>query len=525
MATLVLTTVGTIIGGPIGGSIGAVAGQFIDALWLTPKGRRGPRLNDLRVQTSSYGSAIPRLYGRLRVAGTVIWSTDLVEHRQKRSNGKGQPKTTTYSYSASFAVALSSRAIVRVERIWADGNILRGADGAFVEQTGFRVHAGGEDQPVDPFIAAAEGAGVAPAYRGLAYVVFEDMDLAAFGNRIPSLTFEVVADAGAVDLATPAEDLLGDLDGGQAAAISGYPVSGTSRREALLPLAAALPVSRRAGESWRVIDAGDSAETLPPPSAIDGVAAAERRFGAADRLPRELSLAHFDPARDFQTSVQVAGVAGGSGAAAVLDLPVAAEAGAARALVEREAARLRAAQAVMSWPGGLAALAVAPGEIVKADGRRMRVAERRIEGGVAGLLLRGVAADAAVPLLADGGRAVTSPDLPSGTTVAALFDLPALTPADVDQVRLVLAASGTGAGWRRAAVELVPGIGAAASPIGTVQAAGVIGAVSALGGVPTAALLDKAGWIEVTLARSDMALSNADEDDLISGANAAIAGG
>ena len=36
-------------------------------------------------------------------------------------------------------------------------DILRGADGTFVEQTGFRVHCGGEDQPVDPLIAAAEG--------------------------------------------------------------------------------------------------------------------------------------------------------------------------------------------------------------------------------------------------------------------------------------------------------------------------------------------------------------------------------
>ena len=41
--------------------------------------RRGPRLGDLAVQTSSYGSAIPRIYGRMRVAGTVIWATDLKE--------------------------------------------------------------------------------------------------------------------------------------------------------------------------------------------------------------------------------------------------------------------------------------------------------------------------------------------------------------------------------------------------------------------------------------------------------------
>ena len=36
------------------------------------------------------------------------------------------------------------------------------------------------------------GGGEAPAYRGLAYVVFERLPLAKFGNRVPQLSFEVV---------------------------------------------------------------------------------------------------------------------------------------------------------------------------------------------------------------------------------------------------------------------------------------------------------------------------------------------
>src|SRR5262249_12821489 len=35
------------------------------------------------------------------------------------------------------------------------------------------------------------GADNTPAYRGLAYVVFEDFPLADYGNRIPNFTFEV----------------------------------------------------------------------------------------------------------------------------------------------------------------------------------------------------------------------------------------------------------------------------------------------------------------------------------------------
>ena len=79
MATLVLTGLGTAIGGPIGGAIGSLLGNAIDhATWARPRGRTGPRLTELRVQTSSYGSAIPLLFGTMRVAGTVIWSTDLI---------------------------------------------------------------------------------------------------------------------------------------------------------------------------------------------------------------------------------------------------------------------------------------------------------------------------------------------------------------------------------------------------------------------------------------------------------------
>src|SRR5688500_13293174 len=68
MATLVLTAVGTALGGPIGGALGGLIGQSIDQQLFGPGVRRGPRLGDLSVQTSNYGSPIPRIYGTIRVA-------------------------------------------------------------------------------------------------------------------------------------------------------------------------------------------------------------------------------------------------------------------------------------------------------------------------------------------------------------------------------------------------------------------------------------------------------------------------
>ncbi len=207
MATIVLTAVGSALGGPIGAAVGAAIGSAVDAKLFAPKARQGPRLGSLAVQGSSYGAAIPKLFGTMRVAGTVIWSTDLQERRSSSSGGKGRPKTVNYSYSASFAVALSGRRIRGVRRIWADGKLLRGAAGDWKAETKFRLHLGGEDQPVDPLIASAEGLSSTPAYRGLAYAVFENLQLADYGNRIPSLSFEVEADAGSVSIARVAEVL------------------------------------------------------------------------------------------------------------------------------------------------------------------------------------------------------------------------------------------------------------------------------------------------------------------------------
>ncbi len=56
----------------------------------SPRGGRGPRLSDLSVQTSRYGEQVPRIFGRMRVAGTVIWSTDLKESSATSGGGKGQ---------------------------------------------------------------------------------------------------------------------------------------------------------------------------------------------------------------------------------------------------------------------------------------------------------------------------------------------------------------------------------------------------------------------------------------------------
>lgn len=174
----------SVSGAALGGFAGALAGSALDARWAAPD-VEGPRLDALQVQSSTEGAGLPVVYGTMRVAGQIIWAARFKEKSREESGGKGGPDIRNYSYSLSFAVALGEGEIGGVGRIWADGAALD------LSGVTWRVYKGGEDQAPDPLIEAVEGED-APAYRGAAYAVFEDLDLTPFGNRIPNLSFEVV---------------------------------------------------------------------------------------------------------------------------------------------------------------------------------------------------------------------------------------------------------------------------------------------------------------------------------------------
>src|SRR3546814_17806470 len=84
---------------------------------------------------------------------------------------------------------------------------MRSAEGSWIIAANMRLYTGLEDEAPDPLIASAEGPDAAPAYRGMAYAVFEDLDLTEFANHIPSLSFEVAADEAQVSAAAIIADL------------------------------------------------------------------------------------------------------------------------------------------------------------------------------------------------------------------------------------------------------------------------------------------------------------------------------
>ncbi|WP_375390790.1 phage tail protein [uncultured Sphingomonas sp.] len=525
MATLVLTAVGTALGGPIGGALGALAGNAIDHdVLFRPKGREGARLSDLRVQTSSYGSPIPRLFGTMRVAGTVIWATDLIESRSMAGGGKGRPSETSYSYAASFAVLLSGRPVLDVGRIWADGQLLRGAAGDWKAATGFRLHAGGEDQAADPLIASAEGAGLTPAHRGCAYAVFEQLQLESFGNRIPSLSFEVIADAGAVSVGAIARALAPEVSGAPALALDGFAAADGSVRTALETLAAASG-AWFAGLEMR--DAAPAAVAVTPDPARE-----TRDVAAADAAPARVTAGYYEPARDWQAGLQQARRPG-EGATLALELPAALSADAAKGIAAAALARGEAGRVKRTVTTPLDALAIVPGDAVSVAGEAgtWRVDAVALDGpsastgaGMAVTLELTPLTPAPLPMAASGGRALPAPDRLAGTTLLHAAELPALEDALLTQPRLTVLASGTGAGWRSAALLYSLDGGASWIAAGGTAAPAVIGTVATPPAPAPTTLADRRDALVVTLARADMALSDADAAGLDGGANLALVG-
>ncbi|MBO0134565.1 baseplate multidomain protein megatron [Agrobacterium burrii] len=204
MATIVFQAAGAALGsffGPIGAIIGqaagALAGNAIDRALLS-NGRTvsGTRLSTARIPGADEGAAINRLYGTARIGGTLIWATRFEESVEvERRGGKGNrgPKVETYRYFANLAIGLCEGEAAMVRRVWADG---REVDLTGIEM---RFYPGSETQLPDPLIEAKQGSGNAPAFRGLAYVVFERLPLDVYGNRIPLMQFEVVRPVGRLE--------------------------------------------------------------------------------------------------------------------------------------------------------------------------------------------------------------------------------------------------------------------------------------------------------------------------------------
>jgi hypothetical protein len=447
MASVLFSTIGQAVGGPLGAGVGAALGATVDGALF----RRGRGANqDLYVQRSAYGAIVPHVFGTARVAGQMIWAQPPADGRQSKGSGRR-------SVSASFAIALSVGPIMSIGRIWADGREFRNSEGAFASPTLMRICSKGSS--VDPLIAAAEGMDAAPAFASLSYVVLEELDLGAFGNRIPNLSFEVVADDGGVDrwLSVLARRISAPAGvGPDAAAVDGYLAASDRWFDDLGVVAQLGGAIAGLPEGALTFAANPSLHFIPPDDLLSSTQeqAALALATSADR-PAGLAVDYLDAARDYQVGRQMVSRAR-AGRQVDVSWSMSARSDVARGLAAR---LLRAAEARsdrisigLSWRW----LHVAVGdEIHLGSSGGWRVTRKDVRGLAIALEAERLPESRRTPILpADSGRALLAPLAVATPTRIDAFEFP-VSP-DGAAAAVILLGSGD-ATWRGAEARLLAG--------------------------------------------------------------------
>jgi hypothetical protein len=426
-----------------------------------------------------------------------------------------------YSYRVSLAVALSSRPIAHIGRIWADGNLIRGAQGDFKIDAQMRVHDGHGNQQPDPLLASAEAQGQCPAHRGIAYVVFEDLPLTEFGNRIPSFTFEIFERDGPLALS----DLLpqvskGDIATQSALEIGGFAAAGASVREALVPLLETCPLELVVCDSHLVVrDVG------VPPDLVHSINIAVEENGrafekpqnimpAAAKIPAHVSLRYYDTERDYQAGIQQSGSNAGGRGDMRLELPAVLSAAAAKAIVEAKDSDVRYARHFWSGAAAASGRSYQPGDHFRtSDDRKWQISEVEVGLGMTHIMARAVPKPIPTSALASAaGRHVPSVDQPIGQTRILAIDMPLVAGGDPHKPALALFAAGTETGWRRAAISL--STDDQWTDIGTTALPAVIGSTQNAISTHHPFLLDEASVLDIKLLNAAMNLPTRDTSPL-----------
>lgn len=174
----------------------------------------GPRLTDLKFSGGDPGAPLNYFYGTRRFAGIPIFFAEDIKEKKKKRKTKGG-KYNDYTYYGTFAAVIADHEIDAVTRIWLDKHLVYDAtstgpmfaatsDGADSEpllslSAYMRIYLGTATQEPDPRMLATiedrHGVGSCPAYRRIAYLMFEELPLEKVGNRIPQISVEATDSA------------------------------------------------------------------------------------------------------------------------------------------------------------------------------------------------------------------------------------------------------------------------------------------------------------------------------------------
>ena len=204
------------------------------------------------------------------------------------------------------------------------------------------------------------------------------------------------------------------------------------------------------------------------------------------------------------------------------ELPAAVTASQAKRLVEQGLARQLAAAQLIKVSLPPARMAIGPGDAIHLPGKLAPLIVEALTLDGLAVELRARPASSVVPgLPADAGRHVEEPDVAIGRTEMALFELPAMGPAEEDQASICLAGSNHGR-WKPVPVEVK--LGTELFPSQLLSRRAILG--HAISGLPgrTPLIVDNLSEVIVQLVNADEHLLNADFDALAMGANLALLG-
>jgi hypothetical protein len=567
----------------------------------------GQRLSNLAAAEGEYGVAMPRAYGgAVRLAGIFIAQADIKETRHTVQDyselvgaatgamqgfmiggpvgaliggvvgglfGAATPNQHYYTYSDTFALLLADRTndspAQGLGKVWANGKPLLnpgetppvstfGSDGKLISQTfaknrwyeSLTFYTGHPEQLVDPVLTEVlEETG---AYRPMAYIVVEDLQLAQFGQSVPPIECLMTAKAGET-LASVAEaiaaaagiDPTREMSTTRLAGktVGGYAVTGESACwDALKPL---MPVyaadAAETSGSIRFILRDQAMRATIPADDMGGHAYGDEAgtrisFSRATDidLPKETSLTFLDPARDYQQNTATATRAEGNAKSNVsvsLPLTLTADEGASAAALMHWDAWLGRTSAQFSltdkWisaePGVAYAIPSPGGPVPFRLTRKLRGANGIIECEAVSdeqVTYRAVVAGASGT--APGDESTLFPD----TRIVAI-DMPILADQE-DDFGFYVAMAGSAPYWTRGFVQATGNgtvwatiLDSAASCPAMGDVTGVLAEGSTTGLDDT---LDTTSVLTVVLLHDGMSLENATDAQLDGYANFAFAG-
>lgn len=540
-------------------AVGLAAG-FLLSLFTPDQKAEGPRLDDLSSPKSSYGTPIARIWGSVRLTGNLIWAESIREVvNKRRSGGKGfGPKVeeTTYSYFGTFALLLCEGPVAGIRRIWLNGKVVYdvrpGVDQGTLDASGrftgyFRFYYGNDAQTPDPRIYAKEGADLAPAYRGRAYIVFEELPLADYGNRFPQVSVEVYTGSGTATLETVLTDICGmvglqpseiDVSEVQNEVVTGFYLNtSTTARDALTQLQTAyfFDVAETNGKLRFIKQQrpGVSMDILPGALATHEYGQSrpptftETRTQDVD-LPYEIDVTYTDQGLDYQRGVQYARRQFSLNDNQIsVQLPIVLSQPQAKTIADRALylawTRRREFQFKLPFgyvfldPGDLIAVVLHGTTQILTISRMAIGANRLLEITAlpygADELLNWVSSLPAIP-------PSTSSLFDQGNTALYLLDTSLVQDGDPENVLYV--ASGGGQRWRNAVLYVSKDSGANYSLILQLLTKSTMGTCSTVLGSALSTVIDRANTLTVVLESGD--LESESELNFLNGANRALVG-